>query len=485
MQDRIRGWQDRAARAAVLGLLLAAPALMCFRGLGSCAVDPDVGWQLQSGAWILQHHAFPHFDPFSRTDAGRPWQDYSWLFDLILLKLYNWFQLKGLVLYTAALVTAITAAVYRLVSRPQPDLIRSGAITLGALLCIARDFTPRPWLFTILFFAIELDVLMEFRRERRPRILLWLPPLFALWGNLHIQFIDGLLILGIAACEPLLARLARWGDHPETAGSLWLILAACIAAPLLNPYGIGIYRDAWIMGSQPGVLNTVGEMHAPAFRSIGDYLLLFLALAATAVLFRQRRPAPFETLLLAMSAVLSFRSGRDAWILAIVAAALIARNLEPGAQEAEESDRWTPAVTLASTAAVFVAGFFALHVTNARLRTMQAAEMPVKAVELVRERHYPGPLFNDYNWGGYLIWHLGQPVTIDGRAGLYGDSSITRSMATWGGGPDWDADPGLRSARLVIAPVRAALTQLLRLDPHFQLVYQDKVAAVFVRRVAA
>ena len=92
-------------------------------------------------------------------------------------------------------------------------------------------------------------------------------------------------------------------------------------------------------------------------------------------------------------------------------------------------------ITLAVTAGVFLLGFFALHVTTERLLALQAKEMPVQAVKVVRERQYPGPLFNDYNWGGYLIWQLGQPVTIDGRAGLYGDANINRSIATWAGGP--------------------------------------------------
>jgi hypothetical protein len=481
VQAQHSGRTDQAARAAVIGLLLAAPALLCFHGLGSCAMDPDVGWQLQSGAWILHHHAFPHTDPFSRTAAGKPWQDYSWLFDLLLLKLYHWLNLDGLVVYTAAMAVAITAAVYRLVSRAQADFMKCALFTAAALVCIYRDFTPRPWLFTILFFAIELDLLMQYRRTGRARTLLWLPVLFALWANIHIQFIDGLLLLGIAACEPLLARWSKWGDHPERARPLWLALAACVAAPLLNPYGIGIYRDAWIMGSQPGVLKTVSEMHALAFRSAGDYLLLFLALAATALLFRHRHPAPFETLLLAVSAILSFRSQRDAWILAVVAVALIADQLR-STEEPATPPAWMAAISLAILATVSVTGYFALDVNNARMRALQAKEMPVQAVEFVKQRSYPGPLFNDYNWGGYLIWHLDQPVTIDGRAGLYGDASIDRSLATWGGGPQWAEDPDLQSARLVIAPVGDALTQLLRLDSRFQLAYQDKIAAVFVAR---
>jgi hypothetical protein len=55
-------------------------------------------------------------------------------------------------------------------------------------------------------------------------------------------------------------------------------------------------------------------------------------------------------------------------------------------------------------------------------------------------------------------------------------------MATWDGAPDWAADPDLRKAGLVIGPVTAPLTQLLRLDPRFELAYEDKLAAVFVAR---
>lgn len=476
---------DATARAVVTGLLLALPALMCFRGMAACAVDPDVGWQVQTGVWMLRHHAFPHSDPFSRTGEAARWQAYSWLFDLILLKLYEWLGLAGLVAFTAAMSVAITAAIYRLVSRVQRDLLASAGLTAVAVVCISRDFTPRSWLFTILFFALELDVLLEYRRKRRARILLWLLPMYAVWANVHIQFIDGLLMLGIAACEPLLARWAGWGERRGSAGALWLTLAGCVAATLLNPYGAGIYADAWTMGSQAGVLETVTEMHALAFRSAGDYLLLFLALAATALLFRRKRPEPFETLLLAMGAVLSFRTQRDAWILAIVAAELVARELGPGQEKpiagtAGRAAAWKPAVTVATAAGIIAAGAAGMQVSNARLEKMQAEALPVQAVQAVEAGHYSGPLFNDYNWGGFLIWKLGWPVAIDGRAGLYGDESIDRSVKTWAGAPGWSKNPELASAGVVIGPVDAALTQLLRMDSRFRLVYEDKLAAVFV-----
>jgi hypothetical protein len=108
--------------------------------------------------------------------------------------------------------------------------------------------------------------------------------------------------------------------------------------------------------------------------------------------------------------------------------------------------------------------------------------MPVRAVEVIRANGYTGPVYNDFNFGGYLIWSLRKPVSIDGRSAFYGDEAIDRSVATWNAEPDWASDPALTSAGVVIGPVKSALIQVLRLDPRFKLVYEDKVAAVFIKR---
>ena len=123
-----------------------------------------------------------------------------------------------------------------------------------------------------------------------------------------------------------------------------------------------------------------------------------------------------------------------------------------------------------------------MHVTNARLETKAAETLPVRAVEVIRAKGYAGPLYDDYNWGGYLMWALRMPVSMDGRASFYGDELINRSVATWTGATDPESDPQLMSSGLVIGPASQALTQLLRRDPRFQLVYEDKLAAVFLRR---
>ena len=81
------------------------------------------------------------------------------------------------------------------------------------------------------------------------------------------------------------------------------------------------------------------------------------------------------------------------------------------------------------------------------------------------------------------MWRLPRSlVSMDGRAPLYGDARILRSVATWAGQEGWDSDPELLEAGIVIGQRKSALVSLLRRDARFELAYQDGLAAVFIPR---
>jgi hypothetical protein len=200
------------------------------------------------------------------------------------------------------------------------------------------------------------------------------------------------------------------------------------------------------------------------------------------VLAGKRRFVLFESALLAFAVFASFRSQRDIWLTAIVSAMILASGIVVKRKPALRTPRFAWVVSAMAAAMLMVAGFRVLRVNNTLLGAEVKATLPADAVAAVRAHGYAGPVYDDYNWGGYLIWSLQLPVTMDGRASFYGDERIDRSVATWAGEPDWASDPRLHSAGVVIGPAKAALTQLLRQDPRFQLVYEDKMAAVFVPR---
>ncbi|HET7103012.1 MAG TPA: hypothetical protein VFI20_02895 [Terracidiphilus sp.] len=465
----------------ILTALIAAVGMMCVHM--AFVADADVWWQMRTGQWILNHHGFPQTDPFSIHGADVPWQAYSWLFDLVVLKLFEQWGLAGLVVYNTVLVVAITAALYHLLHRLQPDSTKVVLLAFVSMGCMTRLFTPRPWLFTILFFILELDILLQARKTGKLRELLWLPLIFALWANIHIQFIDGFVVLGIAAAEPI---VERWWPYQQTrlkAGTIWAILGACIVGTCVNPYGWRLYQVAYQLASQKGVLGRVAEMGALPFRGFEDFLYLFLVLAGAGALAWTRRFPVFETCLLGAGAIISFRSERDIWFVIIVASMLLASALPSHREQPAALPVIAIPIILVVVLGILRLGAVIFQVNHATLQKQLVDTLPVRAVQTIEDRGYKGPIFNDYSWGGYLIWNLREmPPSIDGRAALQGDKALARSGNTWSGQAGWSSDPDLKAANVVLAPIHLPLTQLLRLDPQFHLVYEDKLAAVFVRR---
>src|SRR5579872_3895529 len=187
-------------RLLMIVALYAIPVVVCLQP----GIDWDLWWHLRVGEWVVANGAVPQHDPFSAFGQDRPWVAYSWLFEVLVYGLERAFGLAGALIYQTALALAVVAAVHRLVARREPRFLVSTGLTAAAVLALAALFKQRPWLFTILFSALTLDVVLDLRAARRNRLTWLLPLLYVLWANIHIQFVYGLFILGLACGAPLI-----------------------------------------------------------------------------------------------------------------------------------------------------------------------------------------------------------------------------------------------------------------------------------------
>jgi len=454
-------------------------------------MDPDAWWHIRTGQWIIQHRSAPYNDFFSTYGMGKPWFAYSWLFEILIYALFSRFGLIGLVIYVYTLMLAIAGAFYSLVRKFETRLVHSIILAAAALFALAHMRTPRPWLFTILFFAIELNILVSVRRTGNYRLLFYLAPLFALWANLHIQFVYGLFVLGLALLDGPVNRLLRRqtsvervGDRPLPVDKVSIALAACLIATLLNPYHFRIYAVVLDTAKQSGLYQLISELSPMDFRSLPDWLVLLLTLGAVFALGRRRSLNSFWFFLLSAGILISFRSKRDVWLVTTIAITIIA--LTRPVNKTRVDDR----ISKGQAASVIVASIVMLglaaltfRLSNPMLENFVAKDYPVAAASFIEQRGFPGPMYNYFDWGGYLIWRLPNlPVSIDGRSNLHKAERIKHSWNVWNGHPDWSSDPELSAARLVVAERALPLTQLLRLDKRFDLVYEDDIAVVFIRR---
>ena len=456
----------------------------------SVLADPDFWWHLRTGQWMIAQGAVPTTDPFSSWGAGKPWAAYSWLFELIVYRLYERFGLISILIYKVPILLGILWSVLTLLRRlGQPFLAALGMTTL-ILLALTQALTPRPWLLTILFFTLELHLLLHFRQTGNGRCLFWLLPLFALWANVHIQFIYGFIPLGLIVAEPVIEEFLRRPFSMRWVRSAlefrwWWMIPACFVATLVTPYHIKLYRPVLEITQQMGVYQFVTELQSMNFRHPSHWIVLGLVLWAAYRLGAQAVRRAFPPLFLLAGVALSFRSTRDAWVAALAAVTILAlvRSASASAKE--------PALPKLGMLAIFFLAcglsFLLAKRYDLSERTLQAEvekSYPVAATRVIAERGYVGPLYNHFNWGGYLIWRLPNlPVSMDGRTNVYGEERIQRALDTWIGKPGWATDPELSAAGIIIADVNMPLCSLLRLDQRFELVYEDAVAAVFRRRV--
>jgi hypothetical protein len=332
---------------------------------------------------------------------------------------------------------------------------------------------------------------LEANRAGREKLLYWLPLIFFLWANLHIQFIYGLFIVGLLLAVTVAQSAANmlgwkpsWLQPPGlSAFNLAWIFAACVFATCISPYSFHLYATIAHYAESKAAYHIIMELQPVNF-SVGSHYvaLIWMALAFFAV-GRQTRVDAFKLILLCIAGVIGFRTMRDSWFICITAAACIA-DAFAGAVPAESADsRLERIATVAILAIVLLVAARQTDFNRPRLEQAIAEVLPVNAVNYLRQHPAPGPLYNTIDWGGFLTWYMPErPVAIDGRTDLYGDRTEELFFRTAAGAPSYVTDPYFNESGVVLLQNQNRLRYLLENNPRYQLVYQDAISSVFVRR---
>ncbi|MGB8063569.1 MAG: hypothetical protein WCF26_16870 [Candidatus Sulfotelmatobacter sp.] len=472
---------------AVLLTVVAAPSLLPRFSV----VDNDIWWHLKVGDWILEHSGFPHTGILSRTAADRPWMAYSWIYEVLLSFFHSRFHLIGIGVYGLLLTLAVTYSVFWMIHRLSGSFWRACLLATATCAAFLFNVFPRPVFFSMMLFAVTLTLLLEARRTGRPQLLYWLPPLFVLWANAHVQFVYGLFLLGLFVAISLLQRAAAkyarfapdsWLSPSLPSSTLLAILGVCVVATCIGPYSYHLYFVVFGYVKAKFPYSFIGEFQALRFRNYSDFVQLLLTGFAFYALGSQKRLDPFLLALLSIASIVGFRTARDSWFICIPAAACIAEALEGGKRA--YSDTIAEKLGLAVVVALLITLYArSMGFNSPNLRLAIADMYPVQAINFLHDHPQRGPLYNTFDWGGFISWYMPEyPVAIDGRTDLYGDEIDTRFYLTENGDASYAEDPYLAQANLFLLPRRKPLAIVLASDARFSLVYQDSLAVVFVRR---
>jgi hypothetical protein len=452
-------------------------------------VDTDTWWHLRSGEHTLTQGMI-YADPFSHSMNGQPWINHSWGAQIVLYAFWKLGGYLGLAVYMAGLATAGMAFVYKM--SVGSAYLRAFAVVLGAATA-AVFWSPRPQMLSFLLSAVVLYILTRYKRDQVDR--LWLLPLImGLWGNLHAGFSIGFILMAAFIGGEIMNRLFNPRD-PQTltwAGIRKLIVIALIsaAALVINPYGLQMLLVPFQTVSIGALQEYIQEWNSPNFHERQTWPFIALLLGLLGAAGASRRGLNWtEFLLAAGTAFMALLAGRNIAVFAVAATPLLTVHLDAllTARGWVLQPLQTVTPRMARLNAVLVAVI--LFACAAKVLVILDQEtvddalkqtLPVDAVAWLAENPQPGPLFNSYNWGGYLIYMLpDQPVLVDGRTDLYGDALLTRYLSAATGGPVWREMFAEYDIRLAVIEAQSGLARLLGHEPGWSIAYEDEMAVVF------
>jgi hypothetical protein len=437
--------------------------------------DPDTYWHIATGRWIWTRAAVPTTDPFSHTLQGAPWLAQEWLSELILAGAYGALGWAGVVALGALVVAASLALLMRALERVVRPTVALGAAAMAFFL-MAGHLTARPHALALPILVAWAAALLRARTESRIPSL-WLLPLMTLWANLHGGFVVGLGLAGVLAAEAVLTA----GSGPARRAAIWgwgRFVAGAALASLLTPQGIAGWWFPFKLMSLGFALSFVGEWHAPVLGPFEPLVIWLAALLVFALGIGLRAPLS-RVLMVAGLVAMALSHTRNAELLAVLAPLLLAGSVQPPARPSEPPSR-PPARAIAALAL-----FIAATTAGASLRGYaheNPAIAPASALAAARQAGLTGPVFNDYDFGGYLIFEGVAPF-VDGRIDLYGDDFMRAYVAALGA--DGTALASLldhyRIAWTLLKPDEPAAAAIDR-DPGWERVYADAGAVVHRRR---
>lgn len=470
--------------------------------------DPDFFWHLKTGQWILQHQALPSIDPFSLAPPAADDLRASflltsyWFSQTIYAALYALGGWWGIALLRVALVGVMATLFFSRCDLRQPAKV--SLLLLVGVQILETYPLERPQVFSFVFFAVLLVLLERYREQREGEnntvvFAALVAVVMLVWANMHGGFFVGqatlllfLVMEGVKFFHPALSPLEK-----RRYGGLGLIVLAGLTASFFNPNPLNSFKILFNIGDTNTFLFTTNIEYYSSLRILreySDYTIvlnwLMMALVVGSMLTSGRRQDIVWPVLLAGTAFMGCQHVRYMPFFLIAALFYLGKCRYEGAVG-----------TFFKTFLVVSALMAAIWFSRDEARNFSPfirgqwgvdQSFPVSAADFAVQNKLPGPVYNTYLWGGYLVWRLGpeRKIYCDGRVldpSRYWEY-LSSTIGSQGATPYWKEIFRKNGIQTAIVQTKedtgqmSSLAASINRDSDWTLVFAQDNAAVFVRK---
>jgi len=457
-------------------------------------IDSDLGRHLVLGTYMIESRSIPVRDVLSFTMRGEPRPPYEWLAQVLFAVAHRLLGLDGVVLLTSFVIGCAFLLLYVDARERSGAPLVALVLTVWAAAASSLHWLTRPHVFSFLCLVLWLRLLDRLRLGQKETV--WqLPLLMLVWANLHGGFIVGFLAWAAYVAGWALERWRR-SAPPEVGFRLLLVGVTSLAASVVTP-------DLWsnwaavLRNSSAYVLARTTETMPVDFAAVSSWPFLGLLALGLLLAFPNRRSiTPAHGFLLLGLGVLGVAMARNIPFLSIGAVPILgiwSRQLLGGQSRLAQLERTTSRIESGLRALIWpplavslAAIFLAVHSLTGQqsVYTFEPAIFPVLAANWMETHPIEGEMFNEIDWGGYLLYRMWpeRRVFIDSQSDFYGEQYARDYAAVVGAADGWEEQLSRHGISWVVISPGAPLAERLRLDTGWQAAYQDSTAVIFVRK---
>lgn len=369
---------------------------------------------------------------YSYTNPDFPFVNHHWGSGVLFFLVWKLGGFKTLSVFFIGLYL-ISFTIFFSIAKNYSGFWRSILASIILLPLIADRNEVRPEIFSYLFSAIFLWILMEYKEKRLSyKYLFALPIIELVWINLHVYFFVGIFLFGLFIfCE----IISKFREREEEVKKILIAFFLTCAAALFNPFGIrgllyplNIFKNYGYLIVENQSIRFLEKINFQNPNFI-VFKLVFAIIAASFILvflFNRRKFSIFYLVCAATFSIMTLAAIRNFTLLGLFALPIIAYNLKNIPKitlESASSLKNFLGISLCAiiTLCITVNVYQAVQYFNADTAGIGLVKDNASSVDFFKQKNIQGPIFNNYDIGSFLILYLypSQKVFVDNRPEAY------------------------------------------------------------------